>query len=216
MDILANLWNASTGVGTLLLAAATFGVIRQGQRQRLDTERQHRDGFKPICVLSPYGGVDPWYQRDALIETTPPAPDHPSCGTVAIRCILRNVGVGPALKLRLRFRFPNREGQTSEPWELSPLVAGESRGAEDAPLLVPFPIHEGVNQPDVSMMTNDSWEILLEYEDVFGKQFRSIHRKAPFDMDPAKFTLTPADSGQQQKWIMPPIPWLTYHEGPMP
>jgi hypothetical protein len=216
MSFWGDFWNALTGIGTFALAVATFCVIRQGQQQRRDGERQHRDRFKPVCLLAPYGGVDVWNRRGALLEAMPPAPDNPSCGTVAIRCALRNVGVGPALRLRLKFRFLDMNGWTSEPWELSPLGAGEACGSEAAPLLVPFPIHEGFNQTDFATLTGKLWEIWLEYEDGFGRQFQSIHRKAPFDTDPAKFTWTTAGQGQQPKAIMPPVPWLTYTEGPVP
>lgn len=214
MSFWADLWNALTGVGTLALAAATFCVIRQGRRQRTDTERQHRDRFKPICLLAPYSGVDAWNRRGTLMETTAPAPGNPSSGTVAIRCVLRNVGVGPALKLRLKFRFLDMNGWTSEPWELSPLGAGETCGREAAPLLVPFPIHERFNQTDFAMMTGKPWEIWLEYEDVFGRRFHSIHRMMAFDPDPSTFAWTKAAPGTQPKAIMRPIPWLTYSEGP--
>jgi hypothetical protein len=216
MSSWSDLWNALTGTGTLALAGVTFCIILQGQRQRRDAERQHRDRFKPICLLAPYGGVDAWNRRGELLEAMPPAPDNPSCGTVAIRCALRNVGVGPALRLRLKFRFLDMNGWTSAPWELSPLDAGETCGSEAAPLLIPFPLHEGFNQTDFATLTGKLWEIWLEYEDVFGRQFQSVHRKAPFDMDPAKFTWTNAGQGQQPKAIMPPISWLTYTEGPVP
>lgn len=216
MSSWADLWNALTGIGTLALAGATFCIIRQGQRQRAETERQHRDRFKPICLLAPYSGVDAWNRRATLIEATAPAPDNPSCGTVAIRCVLRNVGLGPALKLRLKFRFLDMNGWTSEPWELSPLGAGEACGGEAEPLLVPFPIHERFNQTDFATMTGKLWEIWLEYEDVFGRQFQSIHRKAPVNSDPSTFKWQAARPGQEPKAIMLPIPWFTYHEGRTP
>ena len=216
MSFWADFWNALTGIGTLGLAGATFCVIRQGQRQRQDAESQHRDRFKPICLLAPYGGVDAWNRRGKLLEAIPPAPENPSCGTVAIRCVLRNVGVGPALKLRLKFRFLDMNGWTSEPWELSPLGAGEACGSEAAPLLVPFPIHERFNQTDFATLTGKPWEIWLEYEDVFGRQFQSIHRKTLFNSDPSTFTWQLAGPGQEPKAIMLPIPWLTYHEVPLP
>jgi hypothetical protein len=215
MSFWADFWNALTGIGTLALAGATFCVIRQGQRQREDTERQHRDRFKPICLLAPYGGVDAWNRRGDLLEVTPPAPDNPSCWSVAIRCVLRNVGAGPALKLRLKFRFLDMNGWTSEPWELSPLGAGETCGSEAAPLLVPFPIHERFNQTDFAMLTGKPWEIWLEYEDVFGKPFHSVHRKAPVDTDVSTATWTTAGPDQQPRASLRPIPWFIYDEGPM-
>ena len=216
MSSWADLWNALTGIGTLALAVATFCVIVQGQRQRRDAERQHCDRFKPICLLAPYGGVDAWNRRGAMLEAMPPTPDNPSCGTVAIRCVLRNVGVGPALNLRLKFRFLDMNGWSSEPWELSPLGAGEACGSEAAPLLVPFPIHERFNQTDFATLTGRPWEIWLEYEDVFGRQFQSIHRKAPFNSDPSTFIWQAARPAQEPKATMLPIPWFTYHKGPMP
>ncbi len=212
----ADLWNALTGIGTLALAGATFCIIRQGQRQREETERQHRDRLKPICLLAPYSGVDAWNRRATLIEATAPAPDNPSCGTVVIRCVLRNVGLGPALKLRLKFRFLDMNGWTSEPWELSPLGAGETCGGEAEPLLVPFLIHERFNQTDFAMMTGKLWEIWLEYEDVFGRQFQSIHQKALGNSDPSTFRWQAAGPGQKPKAIMLPITWFTYHKGRAP
>ena len=216
MSSWADLWNALTGIGTLALACATFCIIRQGQRQREETERRHRDRFKPICLLAPYSGVDAWNRRAILIEATAPAPDNPSCGTVAIRCVLRNVGLGPALKLRLKFRFLDMDGWTSEPWELSPLGASEAYGSEAVPLHVPFPIHESFNQTDFSMFTGKPWEIWLEYEDVFGRQFQSVHRKTPFNSDPSTFTWIATGPAQEPKAVMLPIPWFTYYEGSMP
>lgn len=216
MNFWADFWNALTGIGTLALACATFCVIRQGRRQRRDGECQHRDRFKPICLLAPYDGVDAWNRRGDLLEVMPPAPENPSCRTVAIRCVLRNVGVGPALKLRIKFRFPTRDGWTTEPWELSPLGDGDSVGGENAPLRVPIALQQGFTNTDLSMIGGDLWEIWLEYEDVFGRQFQSIHRKASFDMNLAKFAWTTAEPGQQTKAVMPSIPWLTYTEGPMP
>lgn len=216
MNFWTDVWNALTGIGTLTLAGVTFCVIRQGQRQREDIERQHRDRFKPICLLAPYDGVDSWNRRGDLLEVALPAPDNPSCGTVAIRCVLGNVGAGPALKLRLKFRFPNREGWTTNAWELSPLAAKESIGNTDAPLRVPIKLQPAFTATDLSTITGDLWEIWLEYEDVFGKPFHSIHRKAPVDTDLSTATWTTAGPDQQPRASLRPIPWFTYNEGPMP
>jgi hypothetical protein len=215
MSFWADFWNALTGIGTLGLAGATFCVIRQGQRQRAETERQHQDRFKPICVLGTYSGVDAWTKRAGLLETIPPSADNPSYGTIKIRCVLQNVGVGPALNLRVKFRFLDMNGWTSEPWEISPLAAGESYGSESA-LFVPFPIHEQFNQTDFAMLIGKPWEIWLEYEDVFGRQFQSVHSKSLLNSDPATFTWTAPVPGQEPKAVMRPIPWFTYHEGPTP
>jgi hypothetical protein len=105
MDFWADFWSCLTGIGTLALATATFAVIIQGRQQRADTERQHRDRVKPICLLAPAGGVDPWMGRAALIEPKGPSAENPLFGTIIIHCELRNVGLGPAVNLRLSIRF---------------------------------------------------------------------------------------------------------------
>lgn len=206
-------WEALTGIGTLALAGATVAIICETRRQAETGERQHRERFKPICMLAPYDGVDPWVGRQALIETKPSTPENPGFGTVAIHCALRNVGSGPALNLRVSFRSLARSGWRSDPWELSPLGAGESRGGVDFPLLMPLRLHERFNDADVQALPGELWELWLEYEDVFGQPFHSIHRKALFDPAPSTFTWTDPTPGQAPRATMRPIPWLAYSAG---
>jgi len=210
MGFWANLWSSATAAGTLALAGATYAIIRQGQQQRQDAERQHRDRLKPVCVLVPAGGVDPLNRRGELVEKRDPSPDNPAFGTLAIHCALQNVGTGPALNLRIKLRFLDMNGWVTEPWELSPLGAGEIRGGESVPLLMPIRLHDGFNVTDFAQVTGKPWEIWLEYQDVFGKRFQSIHSKSPFDMNPATFGVTTPAPGAQSKAIMRAIPWLTY------
>lgn len=214
MDLWADFWSCLTGIGTLALAFGTLGIILQGRRQRADAERQHRDLLKPICVLAPFAGVDPWSGRGTLIETAAPLPNNPSFGTLAIRCELRNVGAGPALGLRLTLRFQDMNGWTTDPWELSPLGAGETRGDQASPLTVPIRIDERFNQTDFATLTGKPWEILLDYQDVFGNGFQSIHRKSLFDPDPSTFAWTTTGSAEQPKAMMRPLAWFSYHQNP--
>jgi hypothetical protein len=144
MDFWADLWGFLTAIGTIGMTVATYAIIRQGKHQREDVQQQHRDRFKPICVLMPYNGVDPLNKRDQLIEKIDPSPDNPPFGTLAIKCVLRNVGTGPALRLRIKFKFLDMNGWTTEPWELSPLGAGDSRGGENSRFSSPFGL---VNNP---------------------------------------------------------------------
>jgi len=103
-------------------------------------------------------------------------------------------------------------GWATEPWELSPLGAGEIRGGESAPLLVPIRLQDDFNATDFSQVTGKPWEIWLEYQDVFGRRFQSIHSKAPVDVNPATFGWTTPSPAEQPKAIMRAIPWLTYRE----
>jgi hypothetical protein len=176
----ADLWSFLTAVGTIGMAAATYAIIRQGKQEHADVERHHRDRFRPVCVLLPCDGVDRREGRHELVERVTPPLQPSSFGTVAVKCVLRNIGPGPALRLRVSFRFLDIGGHTTTPHEIAPLAAGEARGGEDAPLLVPVWVYDGApfNQSSFAAIPNSQWEILLEYEDVFGQRFCAVHHKA--------------------------------------
>jgi hypothetical protein len=219
MEFWTNLWSFATAAGTLALAVATYAIIRQGQKlredselQRKDTERQHRDRLKPICVLMPYDYVDSWNKRGELIKTIPPNSENPGFGRVMVNCTLRNVGTGPALRLRLKFRFLDKNGWSTEPWELSPLGAGEQYGSLSAPLVIPLRLQGAFNETDFSAMSNNLWEIWLEYQDVFGRKFESVHSKAPLDpnLSAAKWATLPGEN--QPRADLRALAWFTYVE----
>lgn len=200
MDFWADLWSFATAIGTIAMAVTTFAVIRQGRQQHLDRSR-------PVCVLLPFSGVDPLNRRGELLATIDPSADNPAFGTVAVKCALQNVGTGPALNLRIKFKFLDMGGWTTEAWELAPMGAGETRGSETSPLLVPVRIHEKepLNPTDFSQVAGKLWEIWLEYQDVFGRRFCSVHHKRPVRMEEGLKSL-PGASGQSfeyagQAWI---------------
>lgn len=212
-------WVLSTAIGTIALAIATFMVIKQGQQlrkdteqQRKDTERQHRDRLKPICVLTPYDYVDSWNKRGDLIKTIAPNPENQDFGRVMVHCMLRNVGTGPALHLRLRFRFLDKDGWSTEPWELSPLGSGEQYGNLNSPLVIPVKLGGAFNHTDFDGLANNLWEIRLEYQDVFGRKFQSIHSKAPLDSNLAAATWAKSSAEDQSRATLRTLPWFTYVE----
>jgi len=212
-------WVLLTAVGTIALAIATFRVIRQGQdlrndneKIRKDTERQHRDRLKPICVLTPYDYVDSWNKRGDLIETAPPNTENQGFGRVMIHCVLRNVGTGPALHIRLKFRFLDKDGWCTEPWELSPLVAGEQYGSLNAPLVIPIRLQGAFNDTDFAGLRDNLWEIWLEYRDIFGRPFQSIHSKAPLDPNLSAATWVTQIGEDQPRAALRALPWFTYIE----
>jgi hypothetical protein len=205
-------WVLFTAVGTMALAIATFCVIWQGRKQRMDGERQHRDRLKPICVLTPFDNIDPWNGRADLITRVDPPPENRAFGRVIIYYTLKNIGTGPAVNLRLRFRFLDMNGWMTEPWELAPLGAGEQYGSTAARIVVPVRICEEFNESDFYSITGKMWEIWLDYKDVFGGVFQTVHSKLLFDPNPSTFKWTTPPEGQQPKAIMRPIPWLAYVE----
>ncbi len=176
-----NVWDAMTGIGTVSMAITTFIVILQGRRLRKDDDRRHQDGLRPICVLSPYDGVDMRHWRDGVV--TIEESSFPNFGIVVVRCALRNVGSGPALNIRLMFRFQDMGGYTTDPCEMAPLGKGEQYGGETQPLRVPVQFRARFNRGDFTQVPGKAWELILVYEDIFGKSFYSIHRKAPLKLN---------------------------------
>jgi hypothetical protein len=206
-DIIFN-WNAWTAVGTMSMAVATFIVILQGRQNRKDDVQRHQDSFKPICLLTPYDGVDPRHRRDTLLAISDEPSSNPGFGIVEIRCALRNIGSGPALNVRIMFRFLDMDGYLVDPWELSPLRPGECRGGEKEPLRIPIQFVPRFNQTDFSQIAGKLWEIIVVYEDIFGNHFYSVHQKRPLQLE----KLHAAATGSIE-FVAPSQPWVTFGKG---
>ena len=173
-------WTAAAAVFTAVMAGFTGWSIVASQRQQRralqQSDQHHQDGFRPVLVLSTFDGIDP-LDRSALLCLNPPRPGD-ATRLYLIPCLLRNVGVGPALKVHLSLRFMGIEGYGISR-ELAPMQAGERRGDADHPVAVQFRPRGSFNDTDVLLSVGTSWELLLEYEDVFGNRFHTIHSKIP-------------------------------------
>lgn len=200
---------AWTAIGTVAMAVTTFAVVMLGLWNRKDDERRHRDGLRPICVLTPYDGVDPRpYRSDLLgVETDP---SRPGFGIVVIRCALRNVGPGPALNVRIAFRLYSLGGYETEGCELGPLHAGEFRGSVDEPLRVAIFLRDPLRDQEFGQIPGGSWEIILTYDDVFEQSFYSMHPKHSFQMNRLY-----RESGAE-KFTAPSQSWVTLGKGKPP
>ena len=202
-------WDAWTAVGTMSMAIATFVVVLQGRRHRKDDAQRHQDSSRPICILTPYDGVDPRHRRDTLLAISGQPPSQ-GFGIVEIRCALRNIGSGPAVNVGIMFRFFNMNGYATDTWELSPLRPGESRGDEDQPLRIPIQFGQRFNQTAFSQVVGKLWEIVVVYEDIFGNPFYSAHQKRPLQLD--KLYRAPGSS----EFIAPSQAWVTFGRGEFP
>jgi hypothetical protein len=198
-----NVW---TAIGTIAMAVATFVVVSQGRRHRRDDTQRHQDSQKPICLLTPYDGVDPQHRRDALLNIAD-SQSNPGFGIVEIRCALRNIGAGPALNVGIAFRFLDMNGYTTQVWELSPLRPGESRGSKEEPLRIPIQFGPRFNQTDFSQIVGKLWEIVVLYQDIFGNRFYSVHDKRPLQLDKLYQVAGGRDSAA------PSQPWVTFGSG---
>lgn len=90
---------------------------------------------------------------------------------------LRNVGPGPAFGLFLEVRVNGVSGHARS-GELTPLLAGERRAGVGPIVLWPSDQFVGTNIYFGHSIERD-WVIVIEYNDVFGNTFHTIHHKNP-------------------------------------
>lgn len=174
------------------------------KEQNADLRRRHEDEFRPICMLVPYDGVDPWYQRRDLLAFCDDDPPNPRFGKLILNCFLRNIGNGPAIDVKIMLRLVDKGGRTTEPWELAPLKSGESRGSEGEPLCIPIYFNDEFARNDVRDSVNiNSWQIILCYRNIFKKPFHAIHHAATIESD--KYYTSPHIAVRQ--------PWVTFGRG---
>jgi hypothetical protein len=174
-----------SAVCTTVVVMLTYAAIRQGQSQRQQANKQyeetrqrerqqHQDGFRPILVLVALDGKEPLDRTDLLATDT----SVPLQCTFVLRCAIKNVGRGAALNVSLRVitHAPPRESPMRG---LSPFQAGELRSEPGGALKVEVHTSMTFNYQDASMAPNASWTLLLQYQDMFGNEFHTIHRKDP-------------------------------------
>lgn len=162
-------WEAATAVGTIAMAVTTGWVIWQNRDY-------HRDAFRPICILVPEDGTEQ-FARAQVVQPRE-EPNERVSAYYLVKTGVRNVGAGPALHLRLLIRFPmNPVSEGLEPTlELPPLAAGQQM---ESPISLPVRLHDRFNISDFRSAADLQWELWLEYQDIFGKAFRTLHVKNP-------------------------------------
>ena len=186
-------WTAVGAVATAVAAAVTAWMAAMSRKSIQHTQEHHRDAFRPLLIFMPYDGVDP-EDRKSLVDFRGPS-DNNQIHKLVLHGTLQNIGVGPALNLRLRLAVMNLEDIRAT-CELSPMKVNERRQGPNYgsgvapfsvggqwPLVVPLELSQGFNATDFQMAPNSAWSIILEYEDVFGQRFRTFHsssRHAPW------------------------------------
>lgn len=180
-------WEAITASATALAAIFTAAMtwftrkaIIESQIEHRDTRAQseahHQDSLRPLVVLTPHDGVDP-LDRSSLLQFDP-TERTAGARLVLVCCALHNVGVGPALNLRLHLRAMGIADYGSTR-ELAPLRIGESRGDMEHPLRFQMWLSKEFNNTDFNFAGGTVWELVIEYEDVFGNPFYTTHSKNP-------------------------------------
>ena len=184
-----NTWDAITAISTA--AAAVFTAVMawftrkailegQGQRQeandhfaktREQDKRHHEDGFRPLLVLTPINPDEAVGRKDILSVYRGPAHD-----AVAVRCVVKNIGAGPALNVHLYVRGDRRTG-FGPSRELVPIAPDSSFPDRGAQIELVVTYSAAYNEADLNNLPNGPWLLVIEYEDLFGNVFYTIHSK---------------------------------------
>lgn len=182
-------WEAITAIGTAaaavftaIMAWFTRKAIRDGQGQRQEAndhfsktreqdKRHHEDTFRPLVVLTPSNPSDAIDRQD-ILSSIP----HSALGYVLIQCAVNNIGVGPALNIRLHVRCDRRMG-FGPSRELVPLAADGSFNDGRGRIEIPVIYKADFNSADLKNLPSGLWLLVLEYEDVFGNTFHTLHSK---------------------------------------
>ncbi len=223
--------NLALACGTALMALATLGLawytrnLAKGANEGLrQTERHHQEDLRPFCTVDFRHATaqDPfaldWSGNPQLIDAeTRRELNRPPADTIAIRGELRNKGKGLAKDVVLYFNRRLGSGERQVFRLTRPIVVSGLIGAEET-IEIDIALTERdvmqIRDPSgwrpfewVPFIVTDTYEIVLEYKDVFDNVFRTVHPRGIWhDM------LSAASSNDEAKQVE----HMTGHNRPLP
>ncbi len=170
-----------TPLATLALAGATGWMAWKTAALVKQAQKHHVENLTPVLTLDPIAGI--CLHRSSSVDTD---------ARYLFNGILRNSGLGPALDLKAIIRFPGiGEGK---PKHLPPLGGGmewgettTGAGMVRGQIFFLFP-HQGNLPSESSGVVTSTWEIDLEYSDVFGNKYWTKHVCEPGHSEKPWFT----------------------------
>lgn len=172
----------AAAVATAVMAWLTYEAVKESKDQRIEATRRfedarkrdqqhHQDQFRPL-LMAVFGDGAPADRLD-IVTTSNPTDTYPA---VYVKCSVQNIGVGPALNVRLSVR---KDGITGfgPTRELAPIAAKGILAGTDGRFRLPVIYHQGFKDADLPGLPGSLWVLVLEYEDVFGNKFHTLHRK---------------------------------------
>ena len=178
----AAVFTAFMAVFTAVMVWFTRKAILEGQSQRREAndhfaktreqdKHHHEDGFRPLLLLTQPSNSP--RNRSAALKVE-------GVSSITRQAIfrggIRNIGPGTALNVRISVQIEGSE-QRCRPCELEPIASGGLVMAHDGTFQFPlwfdpdFEVHNArlINEPEAR------WLLVLEYKDVFGNAFHTIH-----------------------------------------
>lgn len=183
---IAAAFTAIMAIVTGIMAWYTRKAIKDGQAQRKDTndhfdltrkqdKQHHEDSFRPLLVLTPSDPANAILRKDIVVSY-----DASYLGGTGhfffVHCSLCNIGAGPALNVRLSVRSDKKKG-FGPIRELIPIAANGEFTDGEKRIEIPVIHNSAFNDQDFNNLPNGLWLLVLEYQDVFGNTFHTIHSK---------------------------------------
>lgn len=186
-------WDAVTAVATVVLAVVTLLMViatvwmawntgralKQNndlrddanlhyQQTREQDQRHHEDEFRPVLTLAPPAGVGA-NARANLFSV-----EYQPVQRALIHCPIQNIGGGLALNIRMSLRKDEIAG-FGPTIELVPIAGGATFVPNHSHFVLPAP--SIFNPAELDTLRGGAWVIVLEYEDIFGNRFHTLHYK---------------------------------------
>lgn len=193
--------NSVVAIATVVMAGATYYLAKVTGRLAKDAaeatkqaDRRHQENQRPFCVIafrgasetSPFGlDFDPELRqlraRAGVMNGQPSTP-------ILVRGDLENKGAGPAKAVFIYLNARVGEGEDGAVRLTQPvLVSGLVAVGETAAIEVQITENQIIGnwdgekwvptQTSFQTIVNQAYEVVLQYEDVFGNIFRTIHLK---------------------------------------
>lgn len=190
--------NSIVALATVVMAGATYCLAKVTRQLANDTadatkqaDRHHQENRRPFCVITfdnasqqlPFGpDFDPELRRQRVLAGVT-NDQAPSC--ILIHGELQNKGSGPATDVFVYLNTRRGEGEDgavrlTRPVLASGLVAAGETAAIDVQITERDIMRAWNGEKwnptqGFCFIANEAYEVVLEYKDVFGSPFRTIH-----------------------------------------
>lgn len=193
---------AIVAVATGTLAYFTYLVAKDASNTTRQAGQHHEQNLRPFCIIhfsgatkeNPFGtDFDPQIRRLKLLMSK--VEEIQTQKSIFIRGDLSNKGKGLATEIVIYLNGRLGVGEINDFRLTSPVAVSGLIGAEESIKIDVeishrdgIQIWHGTEWRDVSLFEStprETYEVVLEYKDVFGNVFRTIHSKGIF-VDPSE------------------------------
>lgn len=240
-SVVAAIATALMALATLGMAQATRETTNKAAEGLLQADRHHRENLRPFCLIdflaadetNPFG---PNFKPRPAFTGDKPTKGQKDC--ISIVGKLHNKGAGPAKNVVVYLNWGasatymdgrQREMDGAACWLTHPVVirgvigAGETieptvlASITERNVIVPPGREPRAAEGNLEWVATDAYEVVLQYEDMFGQIFRTVHPKG---IPPNLPVEVAAHQGDRAKWdglaVRPNKPLPVFLEGAQP